>query len=196
MLRTLLASASLFVLVPVSAFAQSPGVVACQPGTGGIVTCPCANNPSGLGRGCDNSMGTGGAALTATGVASLSADSVTFWASSIGTLGPTCSTPTQNVLCVLYTGQSSIPGGMLWGDGVLCCGGTYFPLVIGQSLNGDFVWPPPGTSAVSSTAIGLGDPLVPGSIRCYFVAYRDACPAFCTSSQRQKTSSYRITWLP
>lgn len=179
-----------------AASAQSPGTITCEPGLSGVIACPCANNPSGPGRGCNNSLGTGGAALVATGNPSLSADSVVFWSSSIGTLGPSCSTPNQNVLCALYTGQSSITNGIVWGDGVLCCGANYFVLAIGQSTNGDFIWPPPGTSAVSSTAIGLGDPLVAGSTRCYFVAYRDTCPAFCPIAVRQKTNSYRITWLP
>lgn len=196
MMRLVLAAVSFLLFVPERALAQSPGVVSCQPGTGGVILCPCGNNPSGLGRGCDNSMGTGGAGLVATGNASLSADTVLFLASHIGTLGPTCGVPNQNVLCSLYCGQSSLPGGVVWGDGVLCCGGNYFMLAIGQSLNGDFVWPPAGPTTVSSMELGLGDPLVVGATRCYFVAYRDACPSFCTSGLRQKTNSYRIVWLP
>jgi hypothetical protein len=57
-------------------------------------------------------------------------------------------------------------------------------------------FPVPGTTGVSMTAISLGDPIVVGSTRCYFVAYRDACPTFCTPSPRQKTNSYQLTWGP
>jgi len=39
----------------------------CDPGSGGVIACPCANPPAGPGRGCDNSSATGGAQLTSSG---------------------------------------------------------------------------------------------------------------------------------
>ena len=36
----------------------------CDPGVSGVSACPCANPPSGSGRGCDNSSLTGGATVT------------------------------------------------------------------------------------------------------------------------------------
>ena len=53
-------------------------VISCEPGTSGVIGCPCANPPAGLGRGCNNSLNTGGAALTATGTPLLSADNIQF----------------------------------------------------------------------------------------------------------------------
>jgi Tol biopolymer transport system component len=47
----------------------SPGTDICQPGVGGIASCPCSNPPSGTPRGCDNSSTTGGAQLTSNGLA-------------------------------------------------------------------------------------------------------------------------------
>jgi hypothetical protein len=175
--------------------AQSPGTITCEPGVGGVINCPCANNPFGPGRGCDNSMSTGGGRLNATGTASLSSDNVLFQSSFIGTTGPTCSNPTGSVLSVLYEGTASITS-VVWGDGVLCCGGTYYPLSVQMTNGGVLFFPVPGTTGVSMTAIALGDPLAVGSTRCYFVAYRDACPSFCTPSLRQKTNSYQLTWGP
>jgi hypothetical protein len=183
----------LFALAPGLALAQ--GTITCEPGVSGVVTCPCANPPSGPARGCDNSLATGGGHLTATGIASLGADSVQLNASFLGSLGPTCANPSGNVLSVLYEGTSSVASAV-WGDGVLCCGGTFFVLATGQSNGGMFHYPLPGTTGLSATAIAAGDPLVSGSTRCYFVAYRDACPTFCTPSLRQKTNSYQITWGP
>jgi hypothetical protein len=160
-----------------------PGIITCEPGTTGVIPCPCGNNPSGLGRGCNN------------GMASLGNDNVLFQAAFIGSTGSTCSNPTTNVVSVLYEGTlpiTSVP----WGDGVLCCGGSYYPLSIQVTNGGMMTFPVPGTTGVSMTAIALGDPLVVGSTRCYFVAYRDACPTFCTPSPRQKTNSYQLTWGP
>src|SRR5260221_527470 len=53
----------------------------CDPGLDGVIGCPCANPPSATGRGCDNSAGTGGADLSASGIAYLSMDSLVLTAS-------------------------------------------------------------------------------------------------------------------
>src|SRR5262249_46288055 len=50
----------------------------CDPGMGGVIPCPCGNSPSGPGRGCDNSLHTGGASLSASGATTLSSDSLVF----------------------------------------------------------------------------------------------------------------------
>ena len=175
--------------------AQSPGMITCEPGVGGVINCPCANNPSGLGRGCDNSLHTGGASLNATGTASLSADNVLFHVQFVGSTGPACSGSNVNILTLIYEGTITITS-VPWGDGVLCCGGSYF-LLNSQVTNGGMLFfPVPGTTGVSMAAIAAGDALAVGSTRCYFAAYRDACPTFCTPSQRQKTNSYQMTWGP
>jgi hypothetical protein len=69
-------------------------------------------------------------------------------------------------------------------------------LSAGQSNLGNFHFPTPGTTGVSQQSAAMGDPLSAGMTRCYFVAYRDACPTFCTPGIRQKTNSYTITWTP
>jgi Tol biopolymer transport system component len=50
----------------------------CHPGLEGVQLCPCSNQPSPADRGCDNSSGTGGALLSASGTAYLSMDSLVF----------------------------------------------------------------------------------------------------------------------
>jgi len=175
--------------------AQSPGTITCEPGVGPVIPCPCGNNPSGLGRGCDNSLHTGGASLNATGTASLSSDNVLFHVQFVGSTGPSCSGSNVNILTMIYEGTNTITS-VPWGDGVLCCGGSYF-LLNSQVTNGGMLFfPVPGTTGVSMAAIAAGDPLVVGSTRCYFAVYRDACPTFCTVSQRQKSNSYQMTWGP
>ena len=179
------------------ASAQSTGFVSCNPAINGTLACPCGNAPSGLGRGCNNSAATGGAALNATGLPSLSADTVLFTAWFIGTSGPACSAPTGNVLSVLYESTGVNVNGSIWGDGVMCCSGTYFLLSVQVASSGTMVYPTAASPTVSATAISAGDVgLLPGAARCYFVAYRDSCPSFCPSSPRQLTNSYQITWLP
>jgi hypothetical protein len=173
-----------------------PGIITCEPTLAGVIGCPCGNNPSGAGRGCNNSLNTGGAALTATGMNSLSADSVQFNCTGIGTKTVSCSGSNTNVLCRLYEGSTPISLGAWWGDGVICTGGPFYILNQALSVSGTYHWPIPGTTGVSSKAISLGDPIVVGSTRWYFVAYRDMCASFCPGSVRQKSNSYTIIWGP
>ncbi len=173
-----------------------PGIVVCEPGQSGVIVCPCGNTPSGLGRGCNNSLNTGGAMLTATGINSLSADSVQLNCTGIGTATASCSGSNTNIISVLFEGSTPIPNGIAWGDGVLCCGGPFFLLNAQIAAAGTYHFPIPGTTGLHQAAISAGDPLVVGSTRWYFVAYRDTCPSFCPTSVRQKSNSYMITWGP
>jgi hypothetical protein len=54
--------------------------LSCEPGNAGVIPCPCANPPSGSGRGCDNSAATGGATIAASGSSFVSADTLAFTA--------------------------------------------------------------------------------------------------------------------
>jgi len=169
--------------------------VSCQPTTSGVIACPCGNNPSGSG-GCNNSLNTGGAVLTATGSPSLSADNIQFNCTGIGSATFSCSGSNTSLLSLLFEGSNPIANGVVWGDGVLCCSGPFYMLNAQVSSAGVYHWPVPGTTGVSLQALALGDPLVVGSTRFYFVAYRDNCPSFCPSSVRQKSNSWTLTWTP
>ena len=177
--------------------ARAQGFITCEPGTSATIPCPCGNAPSGIGRGCNNSLNTGGASLVGSGNASLGADTFTVFAASIGSSGPTCSSVATNILSVLYQGNTPLAASVPFGDGVLCCGGNVLLMVAKLAQAGTFLYPqvtsdPP----ISLLSASLGDVLAVGATRCYFVAYRDSCPTFCTTSARNKTSSYVVTWLP
>jgi hypothetical protein len=178
-----------------SAFAQ--GISTCVPGSGGVIPCPCSN-PGGPGAGCNNSLNTGGALLTATGPGSnsLSADSVQLNCVGIGNATPSCSGTNLSPTSYLYEGTAPITGGIVWNDGVICTGGPTYLLNIQAANGGVYHFPLPGTTGLSQAAISAGDLLVVGSVRWYYVAYRDTCPTFCNPGLRQKSNSYQITWGP
>ena len=81
-------------------------------GDGSSTSCPCGNGS--LSGGCANSTGAGGT-LTAYGSASLSADDLSFTASSL--------IPTQPIL--LFVGNNAVNNGAgnPFGDGLRCAGG-------------------------------------------------------------------------
>lgn len=185
----------LFLVSIATARASAQGTVVCVPGTSGVINCPCSNN-GGPGAGCNNSLNTGGAALTATGVNSLSNDSVQLNCTGIGTSGVTCNGSNTNLVSILYEGSTPVPNGIVWGDGVMCCGGPFYLLNAQVAQAGTYHFPLPGTTGLHQAAISAGDPLSAGMTRWYFVVYRDSCPSFCTPSPRQKSNSYQITWTP
>jgi hypothetical protein len=189
-------SISVFLFVSIaSSPARAQGIVTCVSGQSGVINCPCSNQPVGN-AGCNNSLNTGGAALTATGVNSLSNDSVQLNCTGIGTSGVNCNGSNMNIVSVLYEGASPFPTGTNFGDGVLCCGGPIYLLNVQLASAGVYHFPLPGTSGLHQAAIAAGDPLLANQTRWYFVAYRDSCPSFCTPSLRQKSNSYQITWQP
>jgi hypothetical protein len=51
---------------------------------------------------------------------------------------------------------------------------------------------------ISTTSAALGDPLMPGSIRYYFVYYRDPCPSFAClgpSDLVNASNAWKIMWM-
>jgi Tol biopolymer transport system component len=162
----------------------------CNPGIAGVLACPCANPPSGRGRGCDNSAATGGAELSASGGAYVSSDSLVF--STAGEI------PAQLSILTQWRGSSST--GSTFGMGIRCTMGTC--LRIGHQSStafGTFVYPNflVNNPQVSTRAAALGDPIVPGQSRRYFVYYRDPTVlGGCSSSSTfNSTQTIRVTWL-
>jgi hypothetical protein len=160
----------------------------CEPGVGGTAVCPCANPPAGPDRGCDNSSATGGARLSATGIAYLSQDSLVF-----ATRGETGS-----ALSVLLQGDARIPNGVLEGQGVRCAGGSTLRLYVKHASAGSIRAPdfPNGEATVSARSAALGSVIQPGESRWYLVLYRDptvlgGCPA---TSTFNATQTGRVDW--
>lgn len=129
--------------------------------------CPCGNSGS-PGHGCENSAGTGGALLTVTGVASLSADTVQI----------TCSGELPSALSILLQGDTVIAA-TGFGDGLRCTGGTLKRLYVKSAIGGVVVAPQSGDPSISARSAALGDPIPLGATRLYQVLYRNALESFC-----------------
>jgi sugar lactone lactonase YvrE len=156
-------------------------------GDGSSGACPCANQ--GLpGRGCDNSAGTGGGLLTASGAASLSGD--TFLLSSNHLLA--------SVTSVVLQGDAAV-GALPFGDGLRCAGGNLRRLYVLAAQQGVVVAPTGALPAVSVRSAQLGDAIPASSTRVYQTYYRDPDLAFCAAPQGDSwnvTSAVSVVWQP
>ncbi len=154
-------------------------------GDGSGTACPCGNStPAGQGRGCRNSFGTG-ALHSVTGVASISADTITL---HVVDTSPTGQAPT------FFQGTSQAGGGLgtVFGDGLRCAVGTTVRLGTRVSVNGavDFGYGVPGDPLVHVQGL-----VSSGAVRHYQVLYRNAA-AFCTASTFNTSNGLTITWGP
>ena len=162
----------------------------CDPGAGGVVSCPCSNPPSGPGRGCDNSSSTGGASLSASGIGYLSMDSLVF----------TTQGEKPTATSILLQGTTSPAAGVVYGQGVRCVAGTLKRLYTKTASGGSITAPnfAGGDPTVSARSAAAGDVILAGQSRWYLVYYRDptvlgGCPA---SSTFNSTQSGRVAWSP
>jgi len=162
----------------------------CHPASNSVIACPCGNQPSSLGRGCDNSSFTGGSVLAASGIAYLSIDSLVF----------TTSDEKPGATSILLQGTTSVPAGLVFGQGVRCVGGAMRRLYVKTAANGSIAAPDlsAGDPSVSARSAALGDPIQSGESRYYLVYYRDpivlgGCNATSTFNSTQTGSA---TWWP
>jgi hypothetical protein len=162
----------------------------CEPGQDTVIACPCGNPPSGSGRGCDNSSSTGGAQLSAGGIAYLSMDSLTF----------TTSDERSSATSVLLQGDSRLPSGAVFGQGVRCVGGSLTRMYTKTAVNGSITVPAlsAGDPTVSARSASLGLPIQPGQPYYYLVYYRDpiVLGGCLPSSTFNATQSASSTWWP
>jgi hypothetical protein len=162
--------------------APALGTRACF-GTG----CPCGNDGAG-GRGCQNSIATGGARLYGEGAASLANDTARLLAS--GELA--------SAFTLFVQGDATIPA-VNYGDGLRCTGGALKRIFSRSASAGAVTVPGPGDVTISARSAALGDALSPGAVRVYQAYYRDPNPNFCaapTGSTFNVTSSLTMTWAP
>jgi hypothetical protein len=160
----------------------------CDPGIDGVMACPCSNSSSGLGRGCDNSAATGGAVLSASGIAYLSVDSLVF-----RTTGERSTT-----LSIMLQGDAVVAPGLIYGQGIRCVEGILKRLYTKAASSGSITAPDfgAGDPTVSGRSAAMGDVIQAGQSRWYLVYYRDpvvlgGCPA---SSTFNATQTGQITW--
>jgi Tol biopolymer transport system component len=136
-------------------------------GDGSGAACPCGNSGT-AGHGCENSAATGGAVLTATGVASLSADTVQL----------TSSGELPSALSIVIQGDDSVAS-VHFGDGVRCAGGSLKRLYVKGAVGGSITAPQSGDPSISLRSAALGDAIPLGGTRIYQVYYRDPSASFC-----------------
>lgn len=160
----------------------------CDPGVNSVIACPCSNPPSGPGRGCDNSAATGGALLSASGVASLSTDTLLF----------TTSGETPIATSLVLQGDAFMASGIVFGQGVRCVDGTLKRMYVKAASGGSITAPNfgAGDPTVSARSAAVGDAIPPGQSRWYAVYYRAAhvlggCPALSTFNV---TQTVQVPW--
>lgn len=154
-------------------------------GDGSEGPCPCGN--TGLpGHGCNNSAGTGGALLSASGQAHLSADKLLLTASG----------ERSTSFSLFWQGGSEIAP-RVFGDGIGCMGSPLVRLFFHPAVGGAVVAPQGSDPSVSARSAAMGDVLTPGDVRVYHVFYRDPDPNFCAwplGSSFNTTNGLRILW--
>jgi hypothetical protein len=164
----------------------------CSPGTGPVPPCPCANPPSGIDRGCDN-FGAGpvdSGAISASGTASLAADSVVLTATG----------ENNSSLTVFWSGRDPVhPSGIPHGAGIRCVTATLKRLYTGNAAGGAISRPGMGDASVSARSSAVGDPIAAGQNRHYFTIYRDPSAATACGSSTATvnlTNAGTIFWAP
>jgi hypothetical protein len=164
-----------------------PGEIVCLgDGTGGA--CPCDNY--GLpGHGCRNSSQIRGAELTASGLSSLSYDSLAM-ASAF---------EPHNVTSIFLQGDQLISP-VPFGDGLRCAGGHLKRLFTVNATSGGTASVPPASGAsISARSLALGDPIDAGTLRVYQMYYRDSNLAFCPAplgNSWNVSNGLRVSWTP
>ncbi len=159
---------------------SSPGVGYCFGDPGVDTPCPCNNDNDGSipGSGCDNGTFSSGAKLSASGIASLSNDTLVLTATHLE--------PSNSGL--YFQANNDRSPGVLWGDGLSCAGGALKRLQLRFSS-------PAGSS---STTIGISAKagnIAAGDTKYYQIWYRDPAGSPC-GHDFNSSNGYAITWLP
>ncbi|MBK7642998.1 MAG: PD40 domain-containing protein [Planctomycetes bacterium] len=151
-------------------------------GDGSLATaCPCSNTGA-TGRGCDNSLASGGVQLLASGTTL--PDSVRL----------TTSGEPASALSIFLQGDSIAPPGIVFGDGVRCVAGALKRLYVHNAVAGSASAPHAGELPIHLRSAALGDPFPPGATRWYQVYYRDPNASFCPSATFNVSNGVRVGW--
>jgi hypothetical protein len=147
-------------------------------GDGSGTACPCFPGvPAGApGNGCPNSINAAGAHLSSSGNPSIASDTLELQGSGM---------PNSSALYFQGTTQSSL----LFGDGLRCAGGQVIRLGTKANASGSSEYPDMGDPSVHVRGLCNA-----GDVRDYQCWYRNADPAFCTSSTFNLTNGVQLTW--
>lgn len=164
------------------------GTPFCFPGADAMA-CPCSNPPAGS-SGCDNfGSQSGGASLSGTGLASLTADSLSLNAAG----------ENNTSLTIFWQGKTDITPGVAHGAGVRCVSGTLKRLYSGSAAGGTIARPIGADPNVHTRSASAGDTILAGQFRYYFTIYRDpqaATPCGNTSSTINLSNAVEVLWAP
>jgi hypothetical protein len=173
----------------------------CRPDVDFTTPCPCsANQPTNSGAGC-NALGpgnvfTGGALLTVSGAYSLSGTNPGVTTPQIAVTNLPLN-PSESAF-LLQGPQIFAP--VTFGQGLRCVAGLLKRLQIHSPASGNSTWPAPGDFAptIQARSAQLGDPLVPGSVRHYFVQYRQTLfiPPCTFPDNFNASNAVMIVWTP
>ncbi len=168
-----------FEIVWASFTVGAPGTPFCF-GDGSGTACPCAN--AGLsGNGCASSVNGNGANLTASGTASIAADTFSVTGSGM---------PSSSALYFQGTLRTNAGLGSVFGDGLRCAGGAVIRLGTKTNIGGTSTYPTAGNQPISIKGANAA-----GNVREYQCWYRNAA-AFCTPSTFNLTNGVEIVWAP
>jgi hypothetical protein len=152
-------------------------------GDGSWGRCP-VNNPGAPGHGCNNSLGTGGAVLSAQGIPSLAKDTMML---SVAELP-------AGTTAVFMQGRNLSNPSYPFGDGLMCLGGQVLQLGMKRTAGGVSVFPDFGDQSLSQAG------KIPyfGRTVVYQVLYRDV--GFVTGTGRFDTfnlsNAWFTSWIP
>jgi hypothetical protein len=154
------------------------------PGDATLAACPCQNSGQ-AGRGCDNSLATGGAQLVMSGT------------TSPDTLVMTSQYELPSALSIFLQGNAESQLVQPFGDGLRCVGGQLLRLYVKSAHNGTAIAPRVGDPSITARAAALGDQIAPGAHRYYQVYYRDPNPSFCAAPAGgtfNVSNGVRVVW--
>lgn len=164
---------------------DTPYEAFCPSNALGAPPCPC-NNQGNPGRGCGNSITSGGARLGATGIASATTANDTFQLVADGL---------PNGPALFFQGTAQAAGGAVaFGDGLRCVAGTVTRLAIVTASGNVASFPPPSVPPGPNSISQLGG-VAAGSVLNYQAWYRDT-GNYCTANTFNLTNAIRTTWAP
>ena len=150
-------------------------------GDGSGSACPCSNFSNvGSQAGCANSQSSAGL-MAGTGSASISGDTYNLYGTGM---------PDGGALYFQGTARVNGGAGAVFGDGLLCVGGSIVRLAVKFNLGDWSQFPEAGDPTLSHAGLVTA----PGT-RNYQVWYRDA-PSFCTSATYNLTNAWELVWFP
>ncbi len=166
---------------------QGPGTPYCFGRTDQGNPCPCGNDNDGSdpnGAGCAHDDSAAGAALSASGVASVSADTLLLE----GSRGPISNSS------LFFQANNNLDGsGSFLGDGIRCAGGGLIRLKVKMTDATGYADSSP--AVITTRSASFGHTIVAGETLHYQWWFRDVGGSPC-GNESNTSNGYTITWAP